>query len=147
MRNERELACDASVLQILDEKDYIDYGNTLLNFAEKLACTPFPFTSGLGGNRKQMKRRILNIASYQRPDRIRRLKSTLVFILTSVLLIGFVPFIFTTAADDDRYPVSYTHLDVYKRQDFCQFRRYGGKFQIIFCYFIGDLFQTGKFSF
>lgn len=103
MRNERELACDASVLQILDEKDYIDYGNTLLNFAEKLACTPFPFTSGLGGNRKQMKRRILNIASYQRPDRIRRLKSTLVFILTSVLLIGFVPFIFTTAADDDRY--------------------------------------------
>ena len=50
-----------------------------------------------------MKRRILNIASYQRPDRIRRLKSTLVFILTSVLLIGFVPFIFTTAADDDRY--------------------------------------------
>ncbi len=69
----------------------------------ELACTSFPFTSGLGGNRKQMKRRILNIASYQRPDRIHRLKSTLVFTLTSVLLIGFVPFIFTTAADDDRY--------------------------------------------
>ena len=103
MKNERELACDASVLQMLDEKNYIDYGNTLLDFAEKLAGTPFPFASALNDNMKQMKRRILNIASYQRPDRKRRLKSALIFSLTAALLIGCMPFISTVAADEDRY--------------------------------------------
>lgn len=103
MKNERELACDASVLQMLDEKNYIDYGNTLLDFAEKLADTPFPFASGLSSNMKQMKHRILNIASYQCPDRKRRLKNALIFSLIAALLIGCMPFLSTVAADEDRY--------------------------------------------
>ena len=35
MRNDREVACDTSVLKMLEEDDYADYGNTLINFAEK----------------------------------------------------------------------------------------------------------------
>lgn len=61
MQNDKEVACDASVLNMLDEDAYEDYGNTLINFAEKVSRTSFPFASSLGGNMKQMKRRIKNI--------------------------------------------------------------------------------------
>lgn len=41
MRNDREVACDTSVLKMLEEDAYEDYGNTLINFAEKVSLTPF----------------------------------------------------------------------------------------------------------
>lgn len=75
MRNDREVACDTSVLKMLEEDAYEDYGNTLINFAEKVSLTPFPFAAGLGGNMKQMKRRIINIASYEKPTFIKRVKA------------------------------------------------------------------------
>lgn len=103
MRNDREIACDTSVLKMLEEDDYEEYGNTLINFAEKVSLTPFPFAAGLGGNMKQMKRRIINIASYEKPTIIKRVKGATAFILTSVLLIGFAPFISTYAADGSLY--------------------------------------------
>ena len=67
MRNDREVACDTSVLKNLEKDAYEDYGNTLINFAEKISLSPFPFATGLGGNMEQMKRRIINIASYEKP--------------------------------------------------------------------------------
>ncbi len=103
MRNDREIACDTSVLKMLKEDDYEDYGNTLINFAEKVSLTPFPFAAGLGGNIKQMKQRIMNIASYEKPTFMKRLKGAAAFILTAVLLIGLAPFISTYAADGSRY--------------------------------------------
>lgn len=103
MRNDREIACDTSVLKMLEEDDYEDYGNTLINFAEKVSLTPFPFAAGLGGNIKQMKQRIMNIASYEKPTFMKRLKGTAAFILTAVLLIGLAPFISTYAADGSNY--------------------------------------------
>lgn len=63
MRSDREIACDTSVLEMLEEKDYSDYGNTLINFAEMLSISTFPFAAGLSGNIKQIKKRIINIAS------------------------------------------------------------------------------------
>ena len=74
MRNDREVACDTSVLKMLEEDAYEDYGNTLINFAEKVSLTPFPFAAGLGGNMKQMKMRIINIASYEKPTFIKKSK-------------------------------------------------------------------------
>lgn len=67
MRNDREIACDTSVLKLLESEDYVAYGNTLISFAEKISLTPFLFVSGISGNMKQMKRRIMNIASYEKP--------------------------------------------------------------------------------
>ena len=49
MRNDREIACDTSVLKLLESDDYVSYGNTLINFAEKISLTPFPFASGISG--------------------------------------------------------------------------------------------------
>ena len=37
MRNDREIACDTSVLKMLQEDDYENYGNTLINFIEKVS--------------------------------------------------------------------------------------------------------------
>ena len=42
IRGDREIACDASVLRMLDKENYQDYGFTLINFAEKLSHTVFP---------------------------------------------------------------------------------------------------------
>lgn len=103
MRNDREVACDTSVLKMLEEDAYEDYGNTLINFAEKVSLTPFPFAAGLGENMKQMKRRIINIASYEQPTFTKRLKGMTAFVLTAVLLLGFAPFISIYAADENYY--------------------------------------------
>ena len=128
MRNDREVACDTSVLKMLEEDAYEDYGNTLINFAEKVSLTPFPFAAGLGGNMEQMKRRIINIASYEKPTFMKRIKGMTAFMLTAVLLLGFAPFISTYAADGSHYQwdsssenVSYVDLSTY-------FREYEGSF-------------------
>ena len=120
MRNDREVACDTSVLKMLEEDAYEDYGNTLINFAEKVSLTPFPFAAGLGGNMKQMKRRIINIASYEKPTFWKRLKGMTAFMLTAVLLLGLTPFISTYAADGSHYQwnsssenISYIDLSTY----------------------------------
>ena len=120
MRNDREVACDTSVLKMLEEDAYEDYGNTLINFAEKVSLTPFPFAAGLGGNMKLMKRRIINIASYEKPTFMKRLKGMTAFMLTAVLLLGLAPFISTYAADGNHYQwnassenISYVDLSTY----------------------------------
>ena len=103
MRNDREVACDTSVLKMLEEDAYEDYGNTLINFAEKVSLTPFPFAAGLGGNMKQMKRRIINIASYEKPTFMKKLKGMTAFMLTAVLLLGLAPILSTYAAEVSHY--------------------------------------------
>lgn len=103
MRGDREIACDSSVLNLLKSDDYVTYGNTLINFAEKISLTPFPFASGISGNMKQMKRRILNIVSYERPTLQKKLKSITAFLLTSILLLAFAPFVSTYVADETHY--------------------------------------------
>lgn len=103
MHIDQEVACDTSVLRMLDQDHYEEYGNTLINFAEKASLTPFPFACGLGGSMKQMERRITNIASYEKPPFHRRIKSIAIFVLISVLLLGFAPVISTCAKDDSHY--------------------------------------------
>lgn len=103
MRTDREIACDTSVLKMLQDDAYEDYGNTLINFAEKISLTPFPFSSGLGGNMKQMKRRIINIASYKKPTWGEKLKGITAFMLSSVLLFGLAPILSTSAAEVSHY--------------------------------------------
>ena len=103
MRNEREVACDTSVLKLLDESDYEDYGNTLINFAEKVSLTPFPFAAGISGSMKQMQQRIANISSYKKPSVFRKLKGFTAFVTISVILFGFAPILSTYAAEQSWY--------------------------------------------
>ncbi len=103
MRNEREVACDTSVLKLLDESDYEDYGNTLINFAEKVSLTPFPFAAEISGSMKQMQQRIANISSYKKPSVFRKLKGFTAFVTISVILFGFAPILSTYAAEQSWY--------------------------------------------
>lgn len=128
MRSEREVACDTSVLELLTEDAYEDYGNTLINFAEKISRTPFPFAAGISSSMRQMKRRILNIASYEKPSVGKQLKGVTVFLLIAGLLMGTAPVLSTYANHGNHYlwspsseHVSYTDLSAY-------FGKYEGSF-------------------
>ena len=125
MRNDREIACDTSVLKMLEAGDYEDYGNTLINFIEKVSSSPFPFASSLSGNMKQMKRRIINIASYEKPTFYKKLKGLTAFILIAVLILGLTPFISTYAADESRYQWKSSSENI----SYVDFSKYFGKYE------------------
>ena len=125
MRNDREIACDTSVLKMLEADDYEDYGNTLINFIEKVSSSPFPFASSLSGNMKQMKRRIINIASYEKPTFYKKLKGLTAFILIAVLILGLTPFISTCAADESRYQWKSSSENI----SYVDFSKYFGKYE------------------
>ena len=125
MRNDREVACDTSVLKMLEEDDYEDYGNTLINFIEKVSLSPFPFAANLSGNMKQIKRRIINIASYEKPTFYKKLKGMTAFILTTVLIMGLTPFISTYAADESHYQWKSSSENI----SYVDFSKYFGKYE------------------
>lgn len=106
MRNDREVACDTSVLEMLEEDAYENYGDTLISFAEKVSRFPFPFAAGLGGNMKQMKRRIINIASYEKPTFAKKLKGIGSYLLIACLLFTFAPMLSVNAASKDSYQIT-----------------------------------------
>ncbi len=112
MRNDREIACDASVLDMLRAEDYADYGNTLINYAEKLSRTPFPFTAGLGESLAQMKKRILHIADYRPASFGKKLGSCSVYFCAILVLSVFLPALSTAALDSDRYAFGADTLSV-----------------------------------
>lgn len=103
MRSDQEIACDASVLDMLKDADYAGYGNTLLNLAGKVSCPYFPFAAGISGNLAQMKKRILNIAGYRPASFGKQMQSRLVCLFTAVILAGMVPLVSIQASDSIRY--------------------------------------------
>ena len=103
MRNDREVACDSAVLNMLDADSYQDYGFTLINFAEKISLSPFPFSSTLGGTIKQLKQRILNIATYKKPSSFRKIRSITLFAITAIMFIGITPLLTSYAAANNKY--------------------------------------------
>ena len=107
MRADREVACDAAVLELLRESEYKKYGDTLLGLAEKISLVAFPFAVGISGPMRQMQKRIRQIASYQKPTARKITKGSLSFCLISVLLLSFTPLLSTCAAEQNRY-----HWDV-----------------------------------
>lgn len=120
MRNDREIACDTSVLLMLEMESYKDYGNTLINFAEKVSLTPFPFSASLSGSMKQIEQRIINIASYEKPSIWKRIRGITAFVIIAAILAGLAPILSTHAADTNRYQwntssknISYTDLSFY----------------------------------
>ena len=103
MKDDREMACDASVLNMLTEDSYAGYGNTLIDFARQLSPSPFPYVSGLFSGTKQIKKRIINIATYQKPTIGKRVQGIALFLLTASLLFHFVPLLSAYAKDPDNF--------------------------------------------
>lgn len=87
VKTDREIACDTFVLQMLDADDYVHYGNTLLNFAQKISLFPFSLAAGIGGSKQQIRKRILNIAQYQpKPWQLRIREGILIAVLAALIL-------------------------------------------------------------
>lgn len=112
MRNDREIACDTSVLNMLEPDFHEDYGMTLIHFAEKLSRSAFPFAAGLSGSMSQMKRRILNIAAYETPTAKKQLTGMTAFLMVAVLLLNLSPLLSANAAKDDYYGWDTSHKNI-----------------------------------
>lgn len=128
MRCDREIACDSAVLQILCEEDYEAYGNTLINLAEKISLSPFPFAMGMGGSMKQMKRRVLNIAGFRKQTLFKKIRGIIVYTFIAALLLGCAPVLSIYASAPDNY-----HFDEKERLIFHldlneYFQEYDGSF-------------------
>ena len=108
MRLDRELACDAAVLERLEAADQEAYGSALIDFAEKISRRPFPFAAGLSGSKKQIYRRILQIVSWRKPSAGRKRMSRLagggiaLVLILSVLILS-APLLSTHYAGEARY--------------------------------------------
>ncbi len=121
IRQERELACDSAVLQLLKETEYKSYGNTLINFAETIALSPFPLTMGISGNIKQLKGRILNIASFHQPTFKQKIRGYLICIFVSTIIIGCIPILSVYASDQTGYHFDTTEKNITQLKSFFQF--------------------------
>lgn len=108
MQNDREMACDSAVLSLIEPESYLDYGHTLINFAERLSQFSYSAT-GIGGSKKEIKKRILNIAGFCGETRRLRQKSKLIFAFISILVIGFTPSLSAGAYSDETYEFSSEH--------------------------------------
>lgn len=133
MRCEREIACDSFVLQMLQETEYENYGNTLINLAEKISkenfsFSPFPFVTGIGGNMKQIKKRILNISNYRKENHRQKIQSHLAYILVIAIFLVLLPTFPTYTNGQERYDFHEENKDIIYVDLSSDFNEYKGCF-------------------
>lgn len=97
IRNDREIACDTSVLKRLGEENVLAYGNTLIHLAERMSPDIFSSVSSISSNMRQLTRRIRRIAAYQKPTRADGIKSTCIGLIIAALLLSLSPVLTTYA--------------------------------------------------
>ncbi|MCS0670235.1 BlaR1 family beta-lactam sensor/signal transducer [Cytobacillus firmus] len=104
MRLDREIACDAEVLNSLDEKAYMDYGNSIIHFANKASrAVTVDLANHLNGSKKQIKTRIEKIACFKPESKLLRWKSAAIFIFAGTFIAGQAPFISVMAHENSSY--------------------------------------------
>jgi len=102
MRFDRELACDASVLEMLPGESHVAYGETLLNFA-KGQSSMFPLATWLCDSEPQIVKRIKHIASFTTDSVFSKVKSICIFILMGAIVLFQIPVLSALADNDNRF--------------------------------------------
>ncbi len=111
MRTDREIACDASVLNALDKSSYINYGMTIINFAERLSqSSRLTVATEMGGSEKQIKKRIEKIASFTIESSKMKIKSIGIFVLVGLLIFSQAPAISAWAYENTQYNFQETQV-------------------------------------
>ncbi|WP_436374696.1 BlaR1 family beta-lactam sensor/signal transducer [Cytobacillus sp. BC1816] len=104
MRLDREIACDAAVLNSLDEQDFMEYGNSIIHFAHKASrAVTVDLADHLNGSKKQIKRRIEKIACFKSESKLLRWKSAAILIFAGIFIAGQAPFISVMAHENSSY--------------------------------------------
>lgn len=103
MRSMQEMACDAAVLEALDASQRLEYGSTLLRFAERNALETFPAAASLINSKSQMKRRILHIVQYEMPTKAKQRKSICILACTALFFCGISPAFSIYGAEQNQY--------------------------------------------
>ncbi|WP_368297934.1 BlaR1 family beta-lactam sensor/signal transducer [Cytobacillus firmus] len=104
MRLDREIACDAAVLNSLDEQAYMDYGNSIIHFAYKASrAVTVDLANHLNGSKKQIKTRIEKIAYFKPESKRLRWKSAAILISAGIFIAGQAPFISAMARENSSY--------------------------------------------
>lgn len=129
MRSDREIACDSSVLSLLDSDSYLDYGSTLINFAEKISLFSYSAAS-ISGSRKEIKRRILNIAGYHKESRWCVVKSRILFTVIAALVLGCIPVLSADAYTGTEYDFTAENVTTLDLSSY--FKGYDGCF-VLYC--------------
>lgn len=67
MRQDREVACDAYVLSMLNPNEYKSYGTAIIAFIERNSSSTYNYTTArLAGGKNHIKKRVAMIASYKK---------------------------------------------------------------------------------
>lgn len=106
MQTDREIACDASVLHLLEENEYEAYGDALLYFAKTVSRAPFPFAAAAAGSLRQLKKRMLHIAAYKKPSAIKISTGLFAFFACAILFLPLAFMLSRKTSAPDRYAFS-----------------------------------------
>lgn len=118
LRNDREFACDAAVLDILDGKCYIEYGKTIINFVEMISNTsPFYATANMGGNIKHIKKRIEKIVEYSNKTCKPKSFGIIIFLISGIFILFLTP-ISAVSFTGDKYAF---HAENVEYKDFSKY--------------------------
>jgi len=103
MRLDREIACDIAVLQLLDDRCHIEYGHTIINFADRASRpTNYSLASQLVSPASQLKKRIETIAGFRPESKGLKFKSITVVLLAVALVASQIPVVSALARDGDQ---------------------------------------------
>ncbi|WP_174612951.1 BlaR1 family beta-lactam sensor/signal transducer [Virgibacillus ihumii] len=103
MRLDREIACDNAVLKTLHQNEHKAYGNTIIHVAaESYLPGYFTMVNQFNDSKKQLKERIESIAAYTPETKLVKLKSIMIFILLTGVVVGQIPIVSAMPYGDDR---------------------------------------------
>lgn len=108
MRLDREIACDAAVIRcLIDEKEKIDYGHTILHFAAE-SSSPIvdQLTTSIKSTKRHLKKRLVHIVSDRIPTKILIGKSIAIFAVLGFIVAFQTPTYRAAAVTDEQYTIA-----------------------------------------
>lgn len=107
MKKDREISCDHAVLQAVGKENSLQYGYTLIRYAEKMQKKTF-FTplSTLGDSKSTIRQRILEIADYRKDSLSKKIKSAGLFLFVIGLVYCSSPLFTIYASMDSSFGLS-----------------------------------------
>lgn len=103
MQIDREIFCDRLVLKKIEPDAYKEYGMTIIHFIENMKGFSFRLAADMGGSKKQIKKRLQEIAAFSGESLILKWKSYFIFIFLFIIILSQAPFISVVAQETYQY--------------------------------------------